>query len=295
MPVVPIVHRGEWEVSTHRKIDPAPFLAAAGDLPKVAFGPRSTVRWLPVAQLLIDERYQRVILGSGRKNVVRIAREFEWAKFIPVIVADLEKNRYAILDGQHRTTAAAVRGIEQVPCMIVKADPAKQAEIFAAINGQITTMSPMQLHAARVAAGDPRAVRLAQVCVAAGVTICRYPVPANNMKAGETLAAGTLYRLLDKYGDAVLKAALKCLTKTRGGYPGYLRNESIEALCAVLEAEPEWYASDKRLLIAAGTLDFADEYRKAKAKTEGSRHGTVAELVDVIGERFDRAFSVRAA
>jgi hypothetical protein len=65
----------------------------------------------------------------------------EWAKFSPVIVAPVEGGMFSIIDGQHRATAAMLRGIEKVPCEIVHIDRARQAEAFAAINGNITRVS----------------------------------------------------------------------------------------------------------------------------------------------------------
>ena len=63
--------------------------------------------------------------------------------------------RFAIIDGQHRTTSAAIVGFESVPCQIVIAAKEEQAAAFKAINGTTTPISIMALHAAALVAGEP--------------------------------------------------------------------------------------------------------------------------------------------
>jgi len=208
--------------------------------------------WIAIASLRVDHRYQRKIAGrASEKSVIQIAEQFSWSKFAPVVVAEVadEQGIYAIIDGQHRTTAAALRQIRDVPCLIIKADLADQANAFAAINGTVTAISTMQLFAARVAAGNPDAVALRDACAEAGVSICRYPVPASMMKVGETLAAAKLAQQMARYGRDTLVLALQCITKTGDGNVGMVRAPVVEALCGVLDAEPGWgggFASSPR-------------------------------------------------
>src|SRR5437868_11859154 len=79
-------------------------------------GPAPDLRWLPIDRLVIDDSYQRPIAFAGRRNINAIANAFDWRRFSPVIVAPVEGGSYAIVDGQHRTTAAAAIGITSVPC-----------------------------------------------------------------------------------------------------------------------------------------------------------------------------------
>lgn len=236
----------------------------------LAFGTPPTLDWLPIKKLVVDPQYQRDITEAGRRNILKIAAAFNWSMFATVVVAAVGAGRpgyYAIVDGQHRTTAAAAA--------------------FAAINAAVTAMSPLQLHVARLAAGDKRAKLLVQACEAGGVSICRYPIPLLKMKVGETTGVGSLYRVLDKYGAELLALGLRCITGTRNGNPGMVRPQLVEAICANLEAEPAWADNEKRLLKAIGKLDFAEAFSRARKKTEASRSGVVSELVDVIAEHLD--------
>jgi hypothetical protein len=187
---------GEFQgagMSTLRRIDPKPFMSRIPTQGRQSdVGERPELQWLKIDRLRIDPNYQREIGRRGADNIVAIAPKFKWAKFTPVVVAPIGEGLFAIIDGQHRTTAASACGFESVPCVIIQVDGAEQADAFVAINANVTAMSPLQLHAARLAAGNSDAAELTEVCREADVTICRYPVPANKMKPGETLAVGML-------------------------------------------------------------------------------------------------------
>src|SRR5215207_9973503 len=146
------------------------------------------LQWLKIADLVVDTSYQRPIFGKGGNNVHRIARSFSWSCFAPVVVAPVEGGKFSIIDGQHRTTAAALAGFESVPCQIVIAAQKEQAAAFKAINGITTPISRMALHAAALVAEEPGAIELSEVCVSAGVELLRYPTPTENQRPGQTMA-----------------------------------------------------------------------------------------------------------
>lgn len=251
--------------------------------------------WIGVANLRVDSRYQRPLAGRAiEKNVLQIAEQFSWSKFAPVVVAEIESEAglFAIIDGQCRTTAAALRGIRDVPCLIHTADLADQAKAFAAINGNVTAISTMQLHAARVASGDAEAIALRDACDAAGVTICRYPVPASMMKVGDTLAAAKLGHQLARYGRDTLVAALNCITRTGDGNIGFVRAPIVEALCVVLDGEPSWQTDLDALMGAMSTFDFAQHYSDARLEASRDRVGLSVPLVDRIGAHLERILGV---
>ena len=250
--------------------------------------------WIAIASLRVDPRYQRRIVGrASEKSVVTIATEFSWSKFAPVVVAETEEDEgiYAIIDGQHRTTAAAIRGIRDVPCLIMRADLAEQANAFAAINGSVTAISTMQLHAARVAAGEAEAVALRDACAEAGVTICRYPVKAADMKIGETLAAARLSRQLARYGSKTFVAALSCITRTGDGNIGMVRAPLVEALCAALDGEPAWRDADDGLIEAMQSFDFYSAYADARVRASAERVGAHVPLVELISAHLEKTLS----
>lgn len=253
-------------------------------------GEKPRLHWIGIASLRVDHRYQRKIAGrASEKNVVQIAVEFSWKKFAPVVVAEIEEGIFAIIDGQHRTTAAALRGIRDVPCLIHDASLAEQATAFAAINGTVTAITTMQLHAARVAAGDPDAVALHDACEDAGVEIMRYPLAAAQMKPGQTMAASKLAQQLARYGRETLVAALSCITRTGDGNVGFVRAPVVEALCQVLDGEPAWRADVDALITAMQTFDFHRSYSDARLKASQDRVGLAVPLVEIVCGHLEEA------
>ena len=270
-----------------RVIDPTPYSKFMGAPARVSMGIKPGLAWLPVTNLRIDPAYQREILQNGRRNIVKIATNFDWSLFGIIVVANIGDNLFAIVDGQHRTTAAALRGIEEVPCIIIQADPAKQAEAFAAINGAVTAISPLAIFAAQVAAEDPAALKLVDACSRAGVTICRYPVPANNMKPGDTLAIQALQTCISTYGEDILVLGLRSIMKSARMKPGFVKAPAIKAYCQVLEAERVWCAHEARLMAVMERFDLAAGLAAAEASAKASRRQIHKSLAIALFEYLD--------
>lgn len=219
-------------------------------------GPAPFLEWIETDKLVVDASYQREIGRRGTINVNQIAENFDWSKFAPVIVAPVEGGQFAIVDGQHRTTAAMLRGQKTVPCQVVQADRARQAAAYAAVNGNITKTTAQQLYHARLAAKDPASLALAEVCAAAEVEIVRKI--QSNLKRGQTSAVGALTRCFNLYGRDTLITALQCITQTADGNPGFVKATIVEALCEVLSGVPEWRDAGELLLRSMDKFRFAD-------------------------------------
>lgn len=250
------------------------------------------LHWIAIASLRVDQRYQRKIAGKvSERNVIEIAASFDWSKFAPVVVSEIEDGIFAIIDGQHRTTAAALRGIKDVPCLVNNVGLQDQAAAFAAINGTVTAISTMQLHAARVAAGDPDAVALHEACAEAGVTICRYPVKASEMKVGETLAAVKLARQLARYGRDILVSALSCITKTGDGNIGFVKAPVVEAICSVLAAEPDWNSDRTALIEVMQDFDFTKAFSDGRLAAVRDGVGIAISLTEIVAAHIERGLA----
>ncbi|XUM25079.1 DUF6551 family protein (plasmid) [Bradyrhizobium oligotrophicum S58] len=239
-----------------------------------AFGREPRLEWLAISDLVIDEDYQRGITEQGRKNVRRIASGFAWALFAPIVVAPTDDGRFAIVDGQHRATAAKLAGQARVPCAIIEVDRALQAKAFSAINGHVTRMQGVHLFHAAVAAGDPDAVRTADVCKAAGVSIVRNPTQASLMKRGETNVATALTRAILRHGDEAAIAALKAIVGSRSGNAGLLSATVILGAIAALAEAPHWGADAERLCAAFDHIDLGALQNKARVAAAGTPGAT---------------------
>jgi hypothetical protein len=265
-----------------RVIDPEPFSRYIGSLESNSLGVKPGLAWIPIANLRIDPAYQREVLRQGARNVGKIARKFDWSLFGIVVVASLGDGLFAIVDGQHRTIAAALRSIKEVPCVIIESDPAKQASAFAAINGAVTAISPLSIFYAEIAAGDEKSIAVNQVCQKAGVEICRYPVPSASMKPGQSIAIGTIRKCFNTFGPDLLALALKAIMKSARGKPGLLKESVIKAMCHVLEAEKSFGKPEYRLVSAMERYDLAADVEKVDSELKFKRkakHAALAELI----------------
>jgi hypothetical protein len=255
---------------------------------EVSTGAAPMLQWLRIADLVVDPAYQRPIVGTGRRNVDRIARAFSWSCFAPVVVSPVEGGKFAIIDGQHRTTAAALVGLETVPCQIVIAGREEQAAAFKAINGITTPISRMALHAAALVAGERWAVHMAGICARAEVELLRYPVPVESQSAGQTMAVAAISSCLKRYGDDTVITALQCVTQTKNNKPGALTANLIKALCEVLGANPRWRESGLALLEAFDSIDLGAVQRASVIDGATKNIGRAQAMVDRIRSQLSK-------
>lgn len=234
-----------------------PVDAAAFAAPKrLEAGPAPMLAWIEIGLLRIDRGYQREIRRAGERNVRAIIDGFCWSKFAPVLIAPIAGGLYAIIDGQHRATAAAACGFESVPCQIVQVDRAEQAEAFAAVNGQVTPMSLMAIHRAAVVAGDPEAVRIARVAEAAGVRIMPYPRQVGDLKPNETMAIGAIRTIVRLHGDDLSALVLRAIWASGEGCNGGALMAPVILGVADVLAEANGWAAHSRLVAVLDEFDF---------------------------------------
>jgi hypothetical protein len=256
-------------------------------------GPAPLLQWVSVADLVVDETYQRPIERRGRANIVRIAEAFDWSRFAPLIVAPVAGGKLAVIDGQHRATAAAARGVEQLPAMVVIADRARQAESFAAVNGQVTQISPLQLHKSRLAAGDAEALALDEVCRSAGVIVLASTRASTSMGVGETLAIGSLAASFRVLGPDRLRTVLRCLVAAAGEAPGMVNATSIKAVAQLVETRSDW--TERHLVAAFEEIDLETELEDARVDAARRRRPMAEALSDRLRPVLNAALDVRAA
>jgi hypothetical protein len=236
-------------------------------------GPRPELRWLPVDRCAVDERYQRS-LNSDRSMalVERIAAGFKWSCF-QAVLAVKDGERWLILDGQHRVEAARRRKIKEVPAVVVSAGSiAEQAAAFVRANLDRVAVNAFALHHARLVAGEERAALIDRICQASGLSVPHYPIPADNLKPGQTLALGTISILITKLGEGGASLVLAAGAAAWPEKPGWLRASLLRALGKLYEQQP----SDRR-----GAIERAGQWLKtqdpaklfAKAQQRRSAYG----------------------
>jgi len=254
-------------------------------------GPPPQLAWIEIADLVIDPRYQREITTAGRRNVQQIAGTFDWAFFAPVVVSPVEGGRFAIVDGQHRTTAAALIGKKQVPCAIVIADDQKQAQAFRAVNGNVTKVVSNHMHRAAVAAGDPDALDLEAMAAEGGCRILRSPTQLKDMKPGDTQSIAALKKMRAEFGRARLVTALWILSGGPASSAGLIYADMLWGLCRALEGHAAINRNNAREMFARVNLYRAWE-DAGGARKKGDARKMRALIYLNLMERIEKAKGV---
>ena len=176
---------------------------------------RAELLWVPIAKLLIDTRYQRDMTAAGMAHVERIAEKFDWRKFTPLIVSPVDGENFAVIDGQHRATAAKARGFTTCPAICMPFESFREAaSSFAAINGNVTPISALHVFKAARAAGENWATEMQAVADEAGVVVLTYPKEKKTIAANETMAISSLKDLITKDREKAV-VAMMAVTRTQ--------------------------------------------------------------------------------
>ncbi|MFS2326537.1 ParB N-terminal domain-containing protein [Brucella sp. H1_1004] len=179
-------------------------------------GPAPMLQWVEIGQLVIDDDYQRPLSPHNWKNIRQIADGFKWSRFSPVLCAPVEGGQFAIIDGQHRAHAAAMCGYKSVPCQIVQMSPVEQAASFAAVNGNVTKVTTLNLLKAALAAGEPWAVECNSIAIEGGCKLMLSNASSEKKKPGQIYAAKMFRKLVENRPREAIIKALNILMSAEG-------------------------------------------------------------------------------
>jgi len=232
--------------------------------------------WLDKTLIDIDARYQRT-LDEGR--VQKIVDWFAWDSFGAIVVAPAPDGRYHAIDGQHRLEAAKRHPkVSVVPAVVIAAlDAPAEASSFVAINRDRKNVTALDLYWAELAAGDPEAETVRQVCERAGVVIVRSPGGQTKRSASDTIAIGAIRLLIDRRGAMRARQMLEVLAKAELRPITSMHVRAVEMLLADPEfsdqVEPDAVTEAIRgnaLTIESEAGAFAATHRLPKAKAFAS-------------------------
>jgi len=255
--------------------------------------PAPQLQWIKIEQLVVDDDYQREITNDRRKAIRQIAENFDWRYFSTVMVSPIEGGLYAVIDGQGRTTAAKLCGMESVPCAVIIATKAEQARAFAAVNGAVVVVRPLQRFKALVAGGDPEAMKIKALADRAGVIIAASAGGVRHKRArpNETFALDVIRRGVAKYGEQTMEIALRACAKSCGATGGHIRHQMIAAVARVLHDEPSWRDQpDLDATFAAIKLEELWREAMGEAQKISAANPTdilAGAIIDALFERYD--------
>lgn len=184
---------------------------------ELADQPQPMLIWAALADLVIDRRYQRDITRNGRMAIQRIADNFDWRKYQPILVAPTDGGKLAVVDGQHRAHAAALCGIQKLPAMTVPMTLAEQAAGFAAINRDRITMNAPTIYRAELAAGTEWAIESKVAVEAAGCTLATSNPSHRHKTPGKVYATNLIRKMVQNGEAAAVTAGLRAICESEGG------------------------------------------------------------------------------
>lgn len=194
------------------------------------YGNKPQMSWIDINKLSVDQKYQRDVSGKRSKaNINVIINNFCWEKFTPITVVKIADEKYNIIDGQHRYTAAKQLGdIEKVPCWIIeKSSVEKQANTFMGINKNRVCTNPYDLYKAEIAAKDPLALQINDFCNQTGIIIpfngyCSIPCM--------TIALSTIKKHLRMHNNGYLANAIANIRKAFPNKNSQLKGDILDTL-----------------------------------------------------------------
>ncbi len=173
--------------------------------------PAPMLDWIPISKIVIDDDYQRELKPNNWAAIRRIAANFHWSRFSPVLLAPIEGGLYSCIDGQHRAHAAAICGFDRVPAMITTVTKAEQARAFVHVNGSQIRVSGHQVYRAALAAREPWAVECAEAVEAAGCRLMFSNSSSNAKKPGEVFCIGLIRKLVAEGKAWAVTAGLRAI------------------------------------------------------------------------------------
>ena len=251
----------------------------ASDLIQVADQPSPMLQWVEIATMVIDDTYQRPINHGGLSTIRRIAANFRWSCFTPVLLAPIEGGQFAVIDGQHRVHAALLCGIKSVPAMVVPIAATEQAQAFIQVNTARTGISVFSIYKAGLASGEPWAMAAQDAVTAADCRLMSFKPHAAAKKPGQVYCVGLIRDMVIKgHAQAVTVALTAVRSIDAGGnsavllYSDWLLNPLLKAVADFPDLSVETLADLLRKKRPMHVMDAAARL----AKEENRRASVIA-------------------
>lgn len=193
-----------------RRIQPIPYKPLA----PLALGPKPSVHWVSPLDLWVDDTYQRDLSRRSGQLIAKMIKEFAWNRMkLPIVVR--AEGKFHVIDGQHTAIVAATLRIPEIPVFLVSAPAVdERARAFVGHNIDRIKVSPIDIHHALVASGDPDSMEVDTVCQRAKIRI-RTINQSSAVAEGDTMAIGTIKQLVAKRGVMGARQVMDVLVKAK--------------------------------------------------------------------------------
>lgn len=215
-------------------------LTLAGMAPQIAAPQASPqLMWVDIAAIRFDDRFQRPLEKANLLAIQRIAAQFQWSRFSPVLLAPVEGGLYSCLDGQHRTHAAALCAFTAVPAMVVQVPPSEMAAAFIHINTCTIRVTGHNIYRAALMSGADWALDCRARVEAAGCRLATSNGSTASKKSGTVYAIQLIRKLILAGRGEAVTAGLTALRRfdTRGRVPLWSEYVMTPWLQAIAQAD----------------------------------------------------------
>lgn len=251
-------------------------------------GMRPSLEFRPIADLQIDDSYQRSIdTGPSQALVKRIAIRWDWGLCQPLIVAKREDGSLWVIDGQHRLASARLRGdIWDLPCVVVASRSAdEEAKAFVALNRERRPLSKLDLFKAALAADDREASIIMDALTDAGLSVANTTNP-DSWKPGQVSSIGGLEFVLKQHGEAVLGRSCKIMAAAFPDqimrYFGTIYPGAAAAVAALPKPWDQFELALVAQVMGGGSQEqWRDDINRAKAEQPNLNMRAAAEVAVV--------------
>ena len=206
----------------------------------IADQPSPMLQWVEIATMVIDDTYQRPISHGGLSTIRRIAANFRWSCFTPVLLAPIEGGQFAVIDGQHRVHAALLCGIKSVPAMVVPIAATEQAQAFIQVNTARTGISVFSIYKAGLASGEPWAMAAQDAVTAADCRLMSFKPHAAAKKPGQVYCVGLIRDMIAKGRSDAVTTALTAIRAIDTGAASAITLYSNWVLLPLIKAVAEF-------------------------------------------------------
>lgn len=238
----------------------------------------TTLRWVPISMMRVSPVAQRE-LNQSRVN--KLAANFDLEQLGTPTVSKRDGWFY-IVDGQHRIAALKEIGWgdQQVQCWTYDGlTEAEEAEKWLVLN-DVLTQSAYDKFARGVVAGREKECDIDRIVRAQGLAVSR-----NHNTEGAISAVGTLTRIYDRSGPAVLARTLRIIRDAYGdaGFEAAII-DGIGLLCARYNGELEDQLAVAKLAKINGSVSglMAFAYKLRAQMHQSLAQSVAAAAVDVI-------------
>lgn len=231
---------------------------------------------LPVCELFIAIRDPQNRIGYNRPVQIARARKYSKnfdMKLVGTIIISHRDGVYYIVDGQHRTQAAKIKGIKTLPCLVHEGlTYQEEAELFVKLQKERKGLIVAELFNGECESGDLHAIELKDAILAAGYNIGK---GQGNYKVQ---AVQVLKRIYDRDGAQVVTDVLEVIKDAWNGSHTANVRLVLLGIWQFLSVYHHEFGRD-RLISTLQKTPPADIIRGARGDVSGRSDATKAAMV----------------